>query len=75
MNNRVKQLFDQAQQLSPEEQAELLDLLIASAPEPAPGWDKAWAEECERRAALVDRGEAELYPADEVLAQLRAKCV
>ena len=75
MNNRVKQLFDQAQQLSPEEQAELLELLIAFAPDPAPGWDAAWVAECERRWQAYERGESKLYPADEVLAELRAKCV
>jgi hypothetical protein len=71
MNDRVKQLFDQAQQLSPEELAELLDLMLAKAYQP----DPAWADEIERRVAQLDRGEATLYEADAVLAELRAKCI
>jgi putative addiction module component (TIGR02574 family) len=71
MNDRVKQLFDQAQQLSPEEQAELLDLLLAVAPEPGPAWEKAWAEECERRWQAYQRGDVKSYSWEEVKAQLR----
>jgi putative addiction module component (TIGR02574 family) len=71
MNDRVRQLYDQAQQLSPEEQAELLEVLIASAPEPTAGWDKAWAEECERRWQAHERGETKSFSWEEVKAQFR----
>jgi predicted kinase len=74
MNSRVRKLAEQARQLSPEEQAELLDLLLVMSTEKTPEWEQAWAEEIERRVDRLNRGEAVLYDAEEVLAELRAKC-
>jgi hypothetical protein len=71
MNDRVKQLFDQAQQLSQEEQAQLLDMLLTK----NFTQDRHWADEIERRVARLDRGETTLHDAGKVLAELRAKCV
>jgi putative addiction module component (TIGR02574 family) len=70
MNDRVKQLFDQAQQLSPEERAELLDLLLGASAK-APGWEAAWAHEAERRWRTYKNGNTKSYSWDEVKAQLR----
>jgi putative addiction module component (TIGR02574 family) len=70
MNNRVKQLFDQAQQLSPEEQAQLLDLMLVAAAETSPDWEKAWADEAERRWQAYKGGESKSYSWEEVKAQL-----
>lgn len=73
MNKRVAEIFAQAQQLSPEERAELVDLLLVlGVPEPHP--DPAWMAEIERRVESVERGDAVLYDADEVMARLRARC-
>ncbi len=69
MNDRVKQLFAQAQQLSPEEQAELLDMLLAIAPDQPVGWEKAWAEEAERRWQAYQCGEMKSALWEEVKAR------
>ncbi|MBC8051357.1 MAG: addiction module protein [Chitinophagales bacterium] len=57
MNDRVRHLTKEAAKLTPEEQAELIDALLALGHEPTPEWEKAWAEEAERRLAAYDRGE------------------
>lgn len=74
MNDRVKQVLDQAQKLSPEERAELLDLLAATMLETAPELHYAWAEEVEGRVDRLNRGDANLYDAEQTLAELRARC-
>jgi putative addiction module component (TIGR02574 family) len=71
MNDRVKQLFDQAQQLSPEEQAQLLDMLLTKNFTQDVTWDSAWAEEAERRWRAYKSGETKTYSWDEVKNQLR----
>jgi putative addiction module component (TIGR02574 family) len=71
MNERVKHIFSQAQQLLPEERAELMDMLLAATPAPDADWEKAWAEEAERRWQAYKRGEMQSYSWDEVKARLR----
>ena len=71
MNERVKQISDQAKALTPEELEELVDDLMLSLPEPDADTEKAWAEEAERRLAAVRRGEAATLDADEVFAGIR----
>jgi putative addiction module component (TIGR02574 family) len=72
MNERVKQIADQARRLSPDEQAELVDELLAMMhAEPEPVMDKALLEECERRWQAYKRGETRLYTWEEVRARLR----
>jgi hypothetical protein len=47
--DRIKKLAEQARLLTPDERADLIDELLSMAPEPMPGWDKAWSEEAARR--------------------------
>lgn len=61
-----------ALQLSPEQRADLADLLWASAL-PQTEIDTAWAVEIEQRLAQVDSGEVEPIPYETVIAELRAK--
>ena len=61
-----------AMQLSPEQRADLADLLWASAL-PQAEIEAAWAAEIERRLAQVDAGEIETIPYDTVVAELRVK--
>jgi putative addiction module component (TIGR02574 family) len=71
MNERVKQIADQARQLTADEQAEPVDELLAMMHEPSLEWEKAWAEEAERRWKAYERGEMKSYSWKEVKDQLR----
>jgi putative addiction module component (TIGR02574 family) len=74
MNERVKKLTEEIRKLSPEEQAELLEILQALNPtEPDPDMEKAWAEEAERRIDAYERGETSAVPLEEVMARLRTR--
>ena len=73
MTSRVDSLLEQVKALSEEEQAQLLAELHDLLSPPDPEWEKAWAEECERRVAALDRGETTAEDADVVMARLRAK--
>ncbi len=59
MNDRVRHLTEEAAKLTPEEQAELIDALLAFSHAPSPEWEKAWADEADRRLAAYDRGETQ----------------
>jgi len=72
MNDRVKHLADQARRLTPEEQADLLDLLLAMMHEAPGAIDKDWEEEIPRRVEEIDRGEVELQDFDQSIKALRA---
>jgi putative addiction module component (TIGR02574 family) len=68
--SRVEELAAQGRALAPEERVRLLDLLLESLePNPLPDIELAWAKEIERRVAAHDRGEGELFDAEDVLAE------
>jgi putative addiction module component (TIGR02574 family) len=71
MNARVDTLVEQAMALSAQERAELLDALFELVSPAEPAWEQAWTEECEDRAAAIDRGEMALFQAEEVMAKYR----
>lgn len=72
MNERVKKLTEEIRKLSPDERAELMDeLLVLAYREPDLERDKAWAEEIDRRIDTVERGEAQLVDARELLRQYK----
>lgn len=73
MTNRIASLLEQAKALTPEERAELLAELHDLVTPPDPDWEKAWADECERRLRAYERGETVAEDADVVMARLRAK--
>jgi len=58
--------------LSPAERSRLLDKLLASL-DPDPEWEKAWAQEADRREAAIEAGTAKWIAGDEVVARLRAQ--
>jgi putative addiction module component (TIGR02574 family) len=73
----LKQLEAEAMELSVRERAQLAHRLIVSldedvTDEPAEV-ERAWDEEISRRLAEVEAGTAELFPAEQVFAELRAR--
>jgi len=74
MSPSLPQVEAQALQLTPQERELLAERLLHSLDAGATdGWQAAWDEELGRRLARLDAGEAELIPADQVMAQLRQK--
>ena len=73
----LKKLEADALELPPHERAELAHRLLISLDEDAAAdlveVERAWAEEIQRRVTELDAGTAELIPAEEVLAELRAR--
>ena len=72
MTMHVETLEAEALQLPAPERALLVQALIASLDAEA-GVEEAWAEEVERRHALVESGEVQMMPGAETLAKIRAK--
>ena len=71
MASTLSDLKKKAAQLPEKERAELALSLIESLDGPAdPDVEEAWAQEIERRVRQVERGEAELIPAEEVFARI-----
>ena len=72
----LEELEAQALKLSIQERSELVHRLIVSIdgePEGAPEEiAKAWEEEIARRIAVIDSGQAQLIPAEEVFAEIDA---
>jgi putative addiction module component (TIGR02574 family) len=73
MNQVVSKLAEQASQLTPDERVELIETILVHLPESDPEWAAAWMAEVEKRMDAVERGEAELIPAEEMLARLKGK--
>jgi hypothetical protein len=73
MNGRVRHIAEHERQLTPEERADLCDLLLVMKHAAPPGLGEDWEEEIERRAAEIDRGEVVLQDFDEAMRDLRAK--
>lgn len=73
----LKEIENQALQLSPPERGELIHRLIVSLEgEPADPPEiiaKAWDEEIARRVADMEAGRTSWTPADEVMARFRTK--
>jgi putative addiction module component (TIGR02574 family) len=76
MGAMLKELENQALQLSPKERGELIHRLIVSLesePEDTPeAIAKAWDEEIARRVADMDAGKTVWIPAEDVFARLDA---
>lgn len=70
----LKELENQALQLSPQERGELIHRLIVSLERPAEDTPeavaKAWDEEIARRVAEIDAGTAVLIPHEQVVAEI-----
>jgi putative addiction module component (TIGR02574 family) len=62
----------QARELPAEERARLVELLLESLRQEAPGEiELAWEAEVAERVAAFDRGESTTYSADEVFAEVQ----
>ena len=72
MSLTYQQLADEAMKLTPEERVDLAEKLWISVDTPQ-AIAEAWDVEIERRMAQFDAGEVQTYPAEEVIAKLRAK--
>ena len=77
MNSTIAEIEARILKLSPEERDELTHRLMAirdgvtgESPEEIA---KAWDEEIARRVADMEAGKTEWFPAEEVMAELRAK--
>jgi putative addiction module component (TIGR02574 family) len=75
---------DEALKLSVADRERLLETVLASLDGPfekddpgrsfaTPELEQYWIEECHRRMKLIESGEMETYPAEEVIARLRAQ--
>lgn len=73
MTERVKHLCAEAAKLTPEEQADLLDLLLAMMHEPPASADDGFEREIESRVDEIDSGAVELRDFDFVLKELRSQ--
>lgn len=69
----LNDLYQKALTMEPAERAELAQRLLLSldSDQRDPDWEEAWREEIERRIDSIDRGEAQLHDAKEVMARLR----
>ncbi len=68
----VKQLFQDALNLVPEDRAKLADLLLESLDPADPEVDRLWVEEIERRLAAYRAGELETVSAEEVFREFES---
>jgi len=74
MNERIERLKAELAELSVDERAELGYFLLESLPpEKFIEDDAAWAEELQRRLAEINSGKDVGIPAEQVIAELRAK--
>lgn len=72
MPDTVAELARQVRALPAEDRVRLVDLLLDSLEDsPDPALEEAWRQEIRRRIAAYERGEAELFDADEVMAEAR----
>ncbi len=69
----VKQIFDQASQLPPEERMSLVDQILDTLDERDSLLDAQWAQEAESRLAAYRRGEFQAIPLSEVIAKYQVK--
>ncbi len=69
MNERIKELTEQASLLPPIERAELIEGILQSLDAADPTLDQLWAEEAKDRLAAYRDGEVEALDFDETLAK------
>ena len=70
MADQVAELVQRGKALSPEDRTKLVEILRETLDEPVdPAVEEARRSEIRSRTAAYERGEAELYNADEVIAE------
>ena len=74
MTNEAKILIEKAKSLSAAEREDILDAMLASLKRMPDGdVDQAWRDVIDDRLAALDRGDVELFDADDAIASLRDK--
>jgi hypothetical protein len=78
MNERIRNIVEEARKLTPEERLELFDLLeVEFAGDEGDGSpeevEAAWLKEVERRIAKAERGETTFVDFDEAMARARRR--
>ena len=74
MSSLLQEVVSKAHSLSPEERAELAHELIVSLDDVTDKEnERVWDEEIERRIKEIKSGKAKGKPAEEILAEIRAK--
>jgi putative addiction module component (TIGR02574 family) len=74
MSSTLSELKEKASRLPEADRAELALSLIESLDGPTdPNVEEAWQQEIESRVRQVERGEAELIPAEDVFARVRRR--
>ena len=74
MDSDLQNLANQARALPDEQRAALAATLIGSLDSKNDeNAEKLWQDEVPKRVAQIDRGEADLKPSDQVIAQMKLK--
>lgn len=74
MGKSVSDIEDDIRALSDADKARLLRMLLEELDGPPnPEADRLWLEEVQRRSREIDEGRVETLPADEVIAELKAR--
>ena len=72
MSDLLKEISQRARALSPEERAQLAEVMLESLHEGSSAEvEAAWDQELQNRIAAFERGESKLVPASEVFAEAR----
>jgi len=71
MSVSLREIEQQARQLTTEERAKLAESMLESLHSPDSKVEAAWAREIEERVEALDRGEAPTYAAEDVFAEAR----
>lgn len=71
MTISFKEIEQQAKALVAEDRAKLAETLLASLRTSLSEIETAWAQEIEERVAAFDRGETQVYAAEDVFAEAR----
>ena len=66
MTTSFKEIEQQARALAAEDRAKLAETLLESLQAPLSEIEAAWAQEIEERVAAFDRGDTQVYPAEDV---------
>ena len=73
VSTEVRNLLEQAKNLSEDERILLADLLYEESSLTEEEWEAAWLAECERRLGEYERGEVEAEDFDVAMERLRQK--
>lgn len=71
MQTSLKQIEEQALNLTAEERAKLAEVMLESLSAPLAEVEAAWAPEIEQRVAAYDRGDIPAYAGEDVFAEAK----